>query len=143
MAVLTKNKKTLKNQLIIGFTGDFVERIESHKKVNKYIKKEIKLIASKLKSKIDFHRVMQTYTNENAATTIVDEILLEQETNCQLLNIFLKFIQENHLSQKYHAQMIFLIELFSLFIDSKPEFLKPQIKGDNHIKSNFYFKHKI
>ena len=142
MAVLTKNKKTLKNQLVIGFTGDFVERIESHKKVDKYIRKEIKLIASKLKSKIDFHRVMQTYTNENAATTIVDEILLEQETNCQLLNIFLKFIQENHLSQKYHAQMIFLIELFSLFIDSKPEFLKPQIKGDNHIKSNFYFKHK-
>lgn len=142
-ALITKTKKTLKKQLAISFTEDFISRIENNKKITKYINKEIKIVAQNLKSKINFHQVMQLYINENSPNTIVDEILLEQDNNHHLLNVFLKFIQENYLSMKYYPEIVFLIELFAYFIEVKPLFLKPMNKENNVLQSNFYVSSRI
>ena len=143
ITLLIKNRKIIKKQLIIGFTEDFISRIENYKKVTNYIQKEVKILSKNLKSKINFHQAMQMYINENNANSIVDEILFEQENNYHLLNVFLKFVQENYLSMKYYPQIIFLIELFAYFIEVKPMFLRSQNKEENVLKSNFYFLSKI
>ena len=138
----TQNKKKLILKLTVSFTEDFINKIENNKRIGKLVDKEIKILDKILQSKINFHRIIQNYINENSANNIVDEILNDQENNYHLLNIFLKFIQKNYLSTKYYPQINFLIEMFAYFIEVKPQILKPS-KKDDSVVSNFFFKDRI
>ena len=136
------NDKTDQKYFSIMFTEDFIKRIENNKRITKSVIKEIKILDKQLQSKINFHRVIQFYINENSNNAIVDEIL-NQENNFHLFNIFIKFIQENYLSFNYYPQIKFLIDLFAYFIEVKPEILKPSNKNDLTIQNNFYFSEKF
>ena len=137
-----QNKKKLTLKLTVSFTEDFINKIENNKRIGKLVDKEIKILDKVLQSKINFHRIIQNYINENTASNIVDELLNDQENNYHLLNIFLKFIQENYLSTKYYPQINFLIEMFAYFIEVKPRILKSAKKQDS-VVSNFFFKDRI
>jgi hypothetical protein len=115
---------------IMTFTQDFISNFENLNLTRDYLKKEIDILATNLKSKINFHHVVYYYINNNSS------MLNYSIPQFHILNIFLKFIQENYLAGKYYKEIFFLISLFAQFVESEPQFLSEP-------PGNFYYNQKI
>ena len=128
-------------QMIMIFTSDLINDIENNEIVEESIKKESKILAKHLKSKINFHSILKRFAKENEVNV---EDLVEsnqsQEREIHLVNIFLKFIQENYPKKKYSGEINSLIELMAYIIEVIPEILSVELEG---IEYNYFFKDKI
>ena len=128
-------------QMIMAFTSDLINDIENNEIVTESIRKESKILAKNLKSKINFHSILKRSAKENEVNV---EDLVEsnqsQEREIHLVNIFIKFIQENYTKNKYSGEINSLIELMADIIEVTPEILPEDLKGIEYI---FFFKDKI
>ena len=127
-------------QMIMNFTSELINDIENNEIVLDSIKKESKILAKHLKSKINFHSILKRTTKENEVNV---EDLVEnsqsQEREIHLVNIFLKFIQENYTKKKYSEEINSLIELMADINEVTPEILSQNARG---IEYTFFFKDK-
>ena len=128
-------------QMIMAFTSDLIKDIENNEIVTETIKKESKILAKHLKSKINFHAILKRSAKENEINV---EDLVEnnqnQDRDIPLVNIFLKFIQENYPKKKYAEEINTLIDLMSNINDVMPEILSVDLRGIEYI---FFYKDKI
>ena len=128
-------------QMIMIFTSDLINDIENNEIVTESIKNESKILAKHLKSKINFHAILKRSAKENEVNV---EDLVEssqsQEREIHLVNIFLKFIQENYAKKKYSEEINSLIGLMADLNEVTPEILLNDLKG---IEYTFFFKDKI
>ena len=137
----TSKENEILFQLIMNFTSDLIKDIENNEIVNDSIKNESKILAKHLKSKINFHAILKRSAKENEVNV---EDLVEssqsQEREIHLVNIFLKFIQENYAKKKYSVEINSLIELMADLNEVTPEIISDDLKG---IEYMFFFKDKI
>ncbi len=128
-------------QMIMSFTSDLINDIENNEKVTESIQKESKILVKHLKSKINFHAILKRSIKENEVSA---EDLVEssqnQEREIHLVNIFIKFIQENYTKKKYSEEINSLIMLMADLNEVTPEILPEDLKG---IEYSFFFKDKI
>ena len=128
-------------QMIMAFTSDLINDIENNEIVTESIRKESKTLAKHLKSKINFHSILKRSPKENEVNV---EDLVEsnqgQEREIHLVNVFLKFIQENYTKKKYLGEINSLIVLMADINEVVPEILPTNLKGIEYI---FFFKDKI
>ena len=128
-------------QIIMTFTSDLINDIENNEIVSESIQKESKILAKHLKSKINFHGIIKRSTKENEVN--VEDLVessLGQEREIHLVNVFLKFIQENFSKRNYSNEINTLIELMANINEVIPEILPENLKG---IEYKFFFKDKI
>ena len=144
-----KKKKIIDNkkeneilfEIIMAFTSDLINDIENNEIVSESIQKESKIFAKHLKSKINFHGILKRSAKENEVN--VEDLVesnIGQEREIHLVNVFLKFIQENYTKKKYSYEINTLIELMANINEVTPEILPENLKG---IEYNFFFKDKI
>ena len=128
-------------QMVMSFTSDLINDIENNEKVTESIQKESKILARHLKSKINFHAILKRSIKENEVNV---EDLVEssqnQEREIHLVNIFIKFIQENYTKKKYSEEINSLIMLMADLNEVTPEILPEDLKGIEYL---FFFKDKI
>ena len=109
----------------IAFTEDLLIRIENLQYTKNYIDEEIKTLAKSIKSRINFHHIIQQYYISNTDNFT--------NNSFYLVNILLKFIHDNYNVSKYYQNFIFLIELFTYIIEVKADILGGEI---NHFQKN-------
>ena len=112
-----KNNDGVKNTLSLAsmsFTEDILRRINNFEEVQKYEDYEMKHLAKIIKSRLNLHSTLNFYwTNNNSLRNY-------KKLNLHLINIFLKFIQENSHQAKWLKYHIFFTKLFTKFIEVKP-----------------------
>ena len=125
-------------EMTINFVNDLISEIDNNEVVDKSIKREKKIMARHLKTKINFHHLLKVYIEENQQET---EIPIGKEAEIHLVNIFLKFIQENSDNRKYFPVIKELIELMVYLVLVTPEIIKRENKVE---KNNLnYFDQKV
>ena len=127
--------------MIMTFASDLIKDIENNQIVEESIEKESKILAKHLKSKINFHSILKRSAKENEIN--LEEIVdtnQSQDREIPLVNIFLKFIQENYSKKKYTEEINYLIELMSNITDVMPEILSVDLSG---IEFTFFYQDKI
>lgn len=80
-------------EITINFVNDIINEIEDNEIINKCIIKEKKIMARHLKAKINFHSILKRYVENE--TRVQTDYQIEHEAEIHLVNVFLKFIQEN------------------------------------------------
>ena len=125
--------------MTINFVNDLISEINNIEVVDKSIKREKKIIARHLKTKINFHDLLKKYIEKDSQQD--SEIYTGHEAEIHLVNIFLKFIQENADNKKYFSVIKELIELMVYLVLVTPEI----IKRENKIEKNNlnYFDQKV
>ena len=129
---LTKliNESNRRSEIIydmtINFVNDLLNEIESEEVIIKSIKREKKIMARHIKTKINFHAFLKKYLENE--TQIQSNYQLAHESELHLVNVFLKFIRENVDKTKYFPVIKELIELMAYLISVTPEILKREIK---------------
>ena len=126
-------------QMVMAFTTDLIKDIENNEIVNESIGNESKILAQILKSKINFHSLLKRSAKENEVNEDLVESNQNQEREIHLVNIFLKFIQENYMKSKYSNEINSLIVLMADIIEVTPEILPYGIESIEYI---FFFKDK-
>ena len=128
-------------KIIMTFTSELINDIDNNEIVLNSIKNESRILARNLKSKINFHSILKRSAKENEVNV---EDLVEnyqsQEREMHLVNILLKFIQENYKKKKYSEEINSLIELMANINEVTPEILSQDLQG---IEYTFFFKDKI
>ena len=139
--IYDNKEKEILFQMIMAFTTDLIKDIENNEIVNKSIGNESKILAQNLKSKINFHSLLKRSAKENEVNV---EDLVEnnqnQEREIHLVNIFLKFIQENYMKTKYSNEINSLIELMADIIEVIPEIIPYENKTIEYI---FFYNDKL
>ena len=136
----SKKKEILFN-LIMAFSSELISDIENNEIVEESIQKESEILAKHLKSKINFHSILKRSTKENEINgEDIVESSQNQDREIPLVNIFLKFVQENYSKKKYAEEINSLIKLMSYIIGVMPEILSVDLSG---IEFTFYYKDKI
>ena len=126
-------------EITINTVNDLVNEIENNEVIQKCIRREKKRMARNLKTKINFHSILKTYVEkEKQAQT---ETQSKNEAEIHLVNVFLKFIQENADNQEYFPIIRELIELMSYIVLVTPEIIKRENKSEKN-KFN-YFDQKV
>ena len=134
-----KNHENIMFEITINFVNDIINEIEDNEIINKCIIKEKKIMARHLKAKINFHSILKRYVENE--TRVQTDYQIEHEAEIHLVNVFLKFIQENADNKKYFHVMRELIELMAYIVSVTPEILKREYKVK---KNNLnYFDQKI
>jgi hypothetical protein len=126
---LKKKEKDLFKFMSVGMTEDILTNIEELEYTRRFVDNESKILAKKIKNRINFHNILDFYFNNG------NSIESYTEYNFDLFNIFLKFIQENYQEQKYFPQINFIVQLFADFIVAKTKILK--IPKNVYINSYF------
>ena len=126
-------------EITINTVNDLINEIENNEVVAKCIRREKKIMARNIKTKINFHSILKKFLEkENQAQT---ESYLKNEAEIHLVNVFLKFIQENADNKKYFSVIKELIELMSYLVLVTPEIIKREYKVE---KNNLnYFDQKV
>ena len=112
--------------MTINFVNDLLNEIESEEIIVKSIKREKKIMARHIKTKINFHAFLKKYLEKE--TQIQSNYQLAHESELHLVNVFLKFIRENVDKTKYFSVIKELIELMAYLITVTPEIIKREIK---------------
>ena len=126
-------------EITINFVNDLISDINNSEVIEKCIKREKKIMARNLKTKINFHDILKKYIENGSQQDL--EIFTGHETEIHLVNIFLKFIQENADNKKYFPVIKELIELMVYLVSVTPEIIKREKKVE---KNNLnYFDQKV
>ena len=126
-------------EITINFVNDLISEIDNSEVVDKCIKREKKIIARHLKTKINFHHILKKYLQNDAHAET--EINTGKDAELHLVNVFLKFIQENADNKKYFPVIKELIELMVYLVLVTPEIIKREYKVE---KNNLnYFDQKV
>ena len=126
-------------EITINTVNDLINEIENNEVIQKCIRREKKRMARNLKTKINFHSILKKFVEKGAQTQT--ESRLKNEAEIHLVNVFLKFIQENADNKKYFPIIRELIELMSYLVLVTPEIIKREYKVE---KNNLnYFDQKV
>ena len=127
-------------EITINFVNDLINEIDNNEVVEKCIRREKKIMARHLKTKINFHYLLQKYI-EYESQNETENIHPGNEAEIHLVNVFLKFIQENADNKKYFTVIKELIELMVYLVLVTPEIIKREKKVE---KNNLnYFDQKV
>ena len=134
------NRKTeITFEMTINFVNDMINEIENEEVIIKCIKREKKIMARHIKTKINFHVFLKKILEKENQTQTTNQIGHESEIH--LVNVFLKFIRENVDNTRYFPVIKELIELLAYLVLVTPEILKRENKVK---KSNpNYFDQKV
>ena len=125
--------------ITINFMNDMISEIENQEVIIKCIKREKKIMARHIKTKINFHAFLKKYLEKESQSQTTYQI--EHESELHIVNVFLKFIRENVDNTKYFPVIKELIELMAYLVSVTPEIIKREIKVK---KSNpNYFDQKV
>jgi hypothetical protein len=113
-------------EITINTVNDLINEIENNEVIQKCIRREKKRMARNLKTKINFHSILKKFVEKGAQAQT--ESRLKNEAEIHLVNVFLKFIQENADNQKYFPIIRELIELMSYLVLVTPEIIKREYK---------------
>ena len=136
-------------EMTINFVNDMINEIENEEVIIKCIKREKKIMARHIKTKINFHLLLKNYLEKETHTQSPYQI--RQESEIHLVNVFLKFIRENVDNTKYFPVIKELIELLAYLVLVTPEILKREnkLKKSNpnffdqkviEFKENFFYE---
>ena len=126
-------------EITINTVNDLINEIENNEVVEKCIRREKKIMARNLKTKINFHSILKKFLEKE--TQAQTERYLKNEAEIHLVNVFLKFIQENADNKKYFPVIKELIELMSYLVLVTPQIIKREYKVE---KNNLnYFDQKV
>ena len=136
-------------EMTINFVNDMINEIENEEVIIKCIKREKKIMARHIKTKINFHLLLKNYLEKETHTKSPYQI--RQESEIHLVNVFLKFIRENVDNTKYFPVIKELIELLAYLVLVTPEILKREnkLKKSNpnffdqkviEFKENFFYE---
>ena len=136
-------------EMTINFVNDMINEIENEEVIIKCIKREKKIMARHIKTKINFHLLLKNYLEKETHTQSPYQI--RQESEIHLVNVFLKFIRENVDNTKYFPVIKELIELLAFLVLVTPEILKREnkLKKSNpnffdqkviEFKENFFYE---
>ena len=127
-------------EITVNFVNDLINEIDNNEVVDKCIKREKKIMARHLKTKINFHDLLKKYI-ESESQQETEIIYSGNEAEIHLVNIFLKFIQENADNKKYFPVIKELIELMVYLVLVTPEIIKREHKvAKNNLN---YFDQKV
>ena len=126
-------------EITINLVNDLINEIENNEVIEKCITREKKIMARHLKTKINFHSILKKFVEKETPTQA--EIISRNDAEIHLVNVFLKFIQENADNKKYFPVIKELIELMSYLVLVTPEIIKREYKIE---KNNLnYFDQKV
>ena len=126
-------------EMTINFVNDLINEIDNSEVIDKSIKKEKKIMARHLKTKINFHTLLKKYVEIDTQQEV--NAYKGNEAEIHLVNVFLKFIQENSDNKKYFPVIKELIELMVYLVMVTPEIIKRENKISK--KNLNYFDQKI
>ena len=112
--------------ITINFMNDMISEIENQEVIIKSIKREKKIMARHIKTKINFHAYLKNYLEKDSQSQSTYE--LNHESELHIVNIFLKFIRENVDNTKYFPVIKELIELMAYLVSVTPEIIKREVK---------------
>ena len=135
-------KHNYKNEILyemtIHFINDIVNEFENEEVIVKCIKREKKITAMHIKTKINFHLFLKKYIeDENLG---LNKYQITHEAEIHLVNVFLKFIRENADNTKYFPVIKELIELMAYLVLVTPEILKREKKVKKRYPNFFDLK---
>ena len=113
-------------EMTINFVNDMISEFEHEEVIIKCIKREKKIMARHIKTKINFHAFLKKYIEKETQNQTLYQIGHESEIH--LINVFLKFIRENVDNTKYFPVIKELIELMAYLVLVTPEILKREHK---------------
>ena len=136
--------------MTINFVNDIINEIENYEVISKCIIKEKKIMAKHLKTKINFHSLLKKYVQKETQTQTTQT---ENEAEIHLVNVFIRFIQENADNKKYFPVIKELIELMAYIVSVTPEIIKPEYKIEKNdinyfdqkvleFKENFFYEYQ-
>ena len=126
-------------EMTINFVNDLISEIDNSEVVDKCIRREKKIMARHLKTKINFHDILKKHIESDLQQDI--EIFSGNKADIHLVNVFMKFIQENADNKKYFPVIKELIELMVYLVLVTPEIIKREQKVE---KNNLnYFDQKV
>ena len=129
-------------EILIDLTNTLINEMGNNEKVLDSINKETKILANHLQSKINFHSIVKKTVDDIQANEELVESIQGQDRDIHLVNIFLKFIQENYSDGSYTNEIKRLIELMSNIIWVSPEILTSEKKIEE-IEYDFFYKNKF